>query len=310
MTKTDISHESQSTSTPPNREYRKMALFIDPTGGFAGDMFSAALISAGADEKLMINAMVLAASKIGEATISVAKTKESATRLLIDIRHDYNHLSGHMAKHLLADIFAKLNLEEKYRQFGMTALQNLIDAEIKAHKEHTFLTDHHHPHTHDEGHHHHHHHSHDHEHNHDHDHNHNHGHHHHEKAEAFLHEAQDILIDITGAAFGLQLLNTGAEVILTGPISIGGGTITFSHGTLPVPAPATENIINKFNLPTSKGPVNFELFTPTGAAILSALNPSLNTGANLETENIKTGTSRGTKDLNIPPLKITVSLQK
>ncbi len=299
MTKTDISHESQATFTPPQKEYRKVALYIDPTGGFAGDMFSAALISAGADEKLMVNAMELAASKIGDATISVAKTKESATRLFIDIRHDHNHLSGHMAKHLLADIFAELNLEERHKQFGMTALQNLIDAEIKAHKEHTFLTDHHHTHTHDVGHHHH-----------SHDHHRNHDHHHHEKAEAFLHEAQDILIDITGAAFGLQLLNTGVEVILTGPISTGGGTITFSHGTLPVPAPATENIINKFNLPTSKGPVNFELFTPTGAAILSALNPSLNTGANLETENIKTGTSRGTKDLNIPPLKISINLQK
>ncbi len=265
-----------------------MTLYIDPTGGFAGDMFSAALISAGADEKQMTGAMVLAASKIGEATVSVTKTNDKATRLLIDIQHEHNHLSGHMAKHLLEDIFEELKIEERYRQFGMSALQNLIDAEIKAHKEHTFLTDHHHPHSHEDG-----------------DHNHNHGyHHHHEKAEAYLHEAQDILIDITGAVYGLQLLKTGTEVTLINSVSTGGGTITFSHGTLPVPAPATENIINKFDIPAKKGPVDFELFTPTGAAILSALKPVLNSNVEIEAENMRTGTSRGTKDLDIPPLKV------
>jgi uncharacterized protein (DUF111 family) len=275
-----------------------MTLYIDPTGGFAGDMFSAALISAGADKELMTEAMVLAASKIGKATVAVTKTHDDATRLLISIEHDHNHLSGHKAKHLLEDIFEELKLEETYRQFGMTALQNLIDAEIKAHKEHTFLTDHHHPHSHEAG-----------DHHHSHDHSHNHGHHHHEKAEAYLHEAQDILIDITGAAFGLQLLRAGAEVILTNPVSTGGGMITFSHGTLPVPAPATENIINKFDIPAKEGPVDFELFTPTGAAILSALKPVLNSNIEIETENMRAGTSRGTKDLDIPPLKISTPLQ-
>ncbi len=283
-----------------------MTLYIDPTGGFAGDMFSAALISAGADENLMTGAMVLAASKIGEATISVTKTNDKATRLLIDIQHEHNHLSGHMAKHLLEDIFKELKIEERYRQFGMTALQNLIDAEIKAHKEHTFLTDH--PHSHEDGDYHH---SHDHDHNHEHHHHHDHSHvhHSHEKSEAYLHEAQDILIDITGAVFGLQLLKTADNVILTNPVSIGGGMITFSHGTLPVPAPATENIINKFDIPVQKGPIDFELFTPTGAAILSALKPELNSNVKPETENMRIGTSRGTKDLNIPPLKIYTLLQ-
>lgn len=298
MTQIDNSHKHQNSLFSVSENTNRV-LYIDPTGGFAGDMFSAALISAGADEKLMIKAMELAASKIGEATVSAVKTKDSATRLLIDIQHDHNHLSGHMAKHLLDDIFVELNIEERYRQIGMTALQNLIDAEIKAHKEHTFLTDHLHSHTHDHDDEHHHHHS--------HDHNHIHGHHHHhEKAEAFLHEAQDILIDITGAVYGLQLLKTGAEVILINPVGTGGGVITFSHGTLPVPAPATQNIINKFDIPANEGPVSFELFTPTGAAVLSALNPKLNSDVKLKSEDVKTGTSRGTKDLNIPPLKIHV----
>ena len=279
-----------------------MILYIDPSGGFAGDMFSAALISAGADESLMIKAMELAASKIGNANIHTTITKDNATRLLINIQHDHNHLSGHNAKHLLSDIFTELKIEDEYKQFGITALQNLIDAEIKAHKEHTFLTDHHHhTHKHGDGHHHH---------NHEHHNDHVHGHHHHETPEAFLHEAQDILIDITGAAFGLHLLKADTDVILTKPVSTGGGTITFSHGTLAVPAPATQNIINKFDIPACEGPVNFELFTPTGAAILSALNPELNSYVKTETKKIRAGISRGTKDLEIPPLKIFISQQE
>ncbi len=279
-----------------------MTIYIDPKGGIAGDMFSAVLISAGADESLMIKAMELAAGKIGKETIRTEKTHDDATRLIIDIQHDDDHLSGHNAKHLLADIFNELKIKEEYRLFGMAALQNLIDAEIKAHKEHTFLTDHHiheHEHKHDQNHHHSHH-----DHGHDH-HGHNHEHHHHnETAEAFLHEAQDILIDITGAAYGLQLLNAGTKALLTNPVNIGGGMITFSHGTLPVPAPATQNIIDKFSIPVKHGSVEFELFTPTGASIISALNVKLKTDAEFTDENIKTGTSRGTKDLDIEPLKL------
>jgi len=267
-----------------------MKLYIDPEGGFAGDMFSASLISAGADKEKVTGAMKLAASKIGKAKISVVLTHDNATRLLIKLTHNDNHLSGHSAKHLLMDIFEELGIKEKYRGFGMVALQNLIDAEIKAHKEHTFLTDHHHPHdhTHSHG-----------------DHSgHHHGHLHHHSDEAYLHEAQDILLDITGAVMGMQLLNADIRAVLTGPVSLGGGMITFSHGTLPVPAPATQNIIKRFNIPVKQGPVNFELFTPTGAAILAALFPETATDQIPENEDLITGTSRGTKDLDIPPLKV------
>ncbi len=267
-------------------------LIIDPTGGFAGDMFAAALISAGADDKEMIRAMELAASKIGKATIKTEKTIDRATRLNIEITHDQDHLPGHDAKHFIMQILRELNIKEEYMYFGMLALQNLIDAEIEAHKEHTFLTDHHH-HTHEHGHHHHYH-----------DHRgHHHHHHDHDMPEAFLHEAQDILIDITGAVYGIQLLDAEPKAILTAPVSYGGGMITFSHGTLKVPAQATQNMIDKFGLPVKDGPVEVELFTPTGAAILTALSPVM-TNEKLNDSSLIKGTSRGTKDLDIPPLKV------
>ncbi|MCU4174762.1 nickel insertion protein [Carboxylicivirga sp. N1Y90] len=261
-----------------------MQLYIDPKGGMAGDMFAAALISAGADEKLMVEAMLLAANKIGKASIKTSLTHDSAHRLHIEIEHHHGHLSGHKAYHLLEDIFAELKIEERYQAFGFRALKALVEAEIKAHKENTFLTDHIHAH-----HHHHHNESADHD-------------HHHEKEDAYLHEAQDILIDITGAVYGLQLLNASTEARLTNPVSLGGGHITFSHGHLPVPAPATKIIFDKNNLPGDLGPLDVELCTPTGAAILAGLEAKK--VSEFPTSFTKEGTSRGGKDFEIPPLKL------
>ncbi|HXK59980.1 MAG TPA: LarC family nickel insertion protein, partial [Acidobacteriota bacterium] len=53
------------------------------------------------------------------------------------------------------------------------------------------------------------------------------------------------------------------------PINLGGGTVTFSHGTWPVPAPATAELVRGF--PTLLGTVQAELTTPTGAAIVTTL---------------------------------------
>ncbi|MBR8537021.1 DUF111 family protein [Carboxylicivirga sediminis] len=259
-----------------------MQLLIDATGGIAGDMFAAALISAGANEEQMLHAMRLAAEKIGKASISTSLTHDGAHRLHIDISHNHGHLSGHKAYHLLEDIFEELGITETYRQFGFKALDVLVKAEIKAHKENSFLTDHIHAHHH---------------------HHHNDTDHHHEHHEdAYLHEAQDILIDITGAVMGLQLLSAPTSASLLNPVSFGGGHITFSHGHLPVPAPATKIIFDTYKMPGSMGPIEKELCTPTGSALLAALDAQLSAhnGAPI----IKEGTSRGGKDFPIPPLKI------
>jgi len=264
-----------------------MKLYIDPTGGMAGDMFAAALISAGADKSQMIAAMLQAAEKLGPASISDSLTHDGAMRLHMKVDHKHGHLSGHDAWHLLDDLFKDLNITDPYRSFGFKALEVLVNAEIKAHKENTFLTDHIHAH------------------NHGHDHQ-SEGHSHtHHKEEAFLHEAQDILIDITGAAMGLQLLNAPVKAHLLAQVSLGGGHITFSHGHLPVPAPATKNIFETFQLPGVAGPVETELCTPTGSAILAAVEATI--GETEKNPIITEGISRGGKDLPIPPLKIMLS---
>jgi pyridinium-3,5-bisthiocarboxylic acid mononucleotide nickel chelatase len=79
--------------------------------------------------------------------------------------------------------------------------------------------------------------------------------------------AVDSIIDIVGAAICFNALNVEAVHVST--VELGGGFVNCDHGKLPVPAPATAEIIK--GLPVKKGGVDFEATTPTGAAILSAL---------------------------------------
>ncbi len=89
--------------------------------------------------------------------------------------------------------------------------------------------------------------------------------HSHTGEEAILHEAQDILLDVIGAAKALESLDILPESVLClTPVSIGGGVVKCSHGTLAVPAPATASILKRAKIPHVFGPVNVELLTPTG----------------------------------------------
>lgn len=81
--------------------------------------------------------------------------------------------------------------------------------------------------------------------------------------------AIDSIVDIVGTAFCLDLL--GIEAIYSSPIKLGsGGTIDTQHGTMPVPAPATMEILKGY--PAILTDIPYELTTPTGAAIICALS--------------------------------------
>ncbi|RMD98858.1 MAG: nickel pincer cofactor biosynthesis protein LarC [Calditrichaeota bacterium] len=79
--------------------------------------------------------------------------------------------------------------------------------------------------------------------------------------------ALDSIIDIIGAAVAYDYLNL--EAAYTSVISLGGGFSKCAHGTFPVPAPATSLLLQNFRV--RRGPVEKELVTPTGAAILATL---------------------------------------
>lgn len=89
-------------------------------------------------------------------------------------------------------------------------------------------------------------------------------------ASAHFHEvgADDAIADVTGAC--TALLTLAVDEVATGPVSLGGGTVRTSHGTYPVPAPATLAILREGGLRVQYGTADDgELCTPTGAALLS-----------------------------------------
>lgn len=89
-----------------------------------------------------------------------------------------------------------------------------------------------------------------------------------------FHEASsiDTLIDIVGIAIALDDLALFSEKIICMPISVGGGTVKFSHGIMSNPASAVLEILKNSGLLIQGGQVKDELTTPTGACILVNLS--------------------------------------
>ena len=102
--------------------------------------------------------------------------------------------------------------------------------------------------------------------------------------------AVDSIVDIVGACIGFELL--GVVAILASPLNVGTGSVQAAHGTLPVPAPATAELLK--GIPIYTNHIEGELVTPTGAAILSTLAESFGGFPLFEIETI--GYGAGTRD--------------
>jgi uncharacterized protein (TIGR00299 family) protein len=76
--------------------------------------------------------------------------------------------------------------------------------------------------------------------------------------------AVDAIVDVAGAAIGLARL--GIDRVTASPVALGEGTVETQHGRLPLPAPATFELLR--GIPTVPAHVRWETVTPTGAAIL------------------------------------------
>jgi uncharacterized protein (TIGR00299 family) protein len=79
--------------------------------------------------------------------------------------------------------------------------------------------------------------------------------------------AVDSIVDNVGAVIGLELL--GITRVMASAINVGSGTVTTAHGLLPIPAPATTELLA--GIPFYQSSTPFELTTPTGAVIISTL---------------------------------------
>jgi len=107
--------------------------------------------------------------------------------------------------------------------------------------------------------------------------------------------AVDSIVDIVGSVIGISVL--GIERIYSSPLPLGEGFVRSAHGIIPVPAPATLELLK--GIPTRQTEVQSELVTPTGAAIISTLAEGF--GSMPEMVIDKIGYGAGAKDLTEQP---------
>ncbi len=108
--------------------------------------------------------------------------------------------------------------------------------------------------------------------------------------------ALDAIVDIVGTVVGLELLGIGK--ISSSPIVTGYGFVDCEHGKMPVPAPATAELLK--DVPSYAGEISKELTTPTGAAIITTLGTFFGARPQMKIERV--GYGAGTRDLEIPNL--------
>ncbi len=110
--------------------------------------------------------------------------------------------------------------------------------------------------------------------------------------EVHFHEvgALDAVADVTGVCLALHLIE--ADTIAASPVHVGSGQVRCAHGVMPVPAPATANLLQ--GIPCYGGEIRGELCTPTGAALLAHFAASF--GPQPLMAPLKTGVGVGKKE--------------
>jgi uncharacterized protein (TIGR00299 family) protein len=109
--------------------------------------------------------------------------------------------------------------------------------------------------------------------------------------------AVDAIVDVAGACAGFAALGLGR--LHVSPIALGGGQVNAAHGALPVPGPAVLELLKDSNLVAYGGPVDVELATPTGVAILAELAAGSGPMPSMSVEAI--GVGLGGRDLGEQP---------
>ena len=107
--------------------------------------------------------------------------------------------------------------------------------------------------------------------------------------------AVDAIVDIVCAAVGAEAL--GVDEIICSSLNVGGGTVNCAHGTFPVPAPATVELLK--DAPVYSSGIQMELVTPTGAAIVKTLAKRFGAFPELKIE--KSAYGAGSRDFHGRP---------
>lgn len=116
--------------------------------------------------------------------------------------------------------------------------------------------------------------------------------------EIHFHEvgAVDSILDIVGTAICLNELEI--DRVISSPLHTGTGFVHCQHGLIPVPVPATLEILKEENIPFYSTGIKKELVTPTGAAIVAGIVDEFGPMPNMEAKAV--GYGAGTRDLEIP----------
>ena len=242
-------------------------LHIDAlNSGASGDMLLAALLKLAPNpEDILRNLIELkdylpGVKKLNIELIEIERHGILVNQLKIDLIENKDHRSAKQMQQSLQNFLDAKSFSKSAREYAINVLETLILAETEVHGK--------------------------------------------AMDKIHLHELSsvDTLIDILGTTMALEqlnLLDSNAKILCT-ELPVGGGTIKGAHGLLPVPAPATTNILKKSNLIIIKGPIKSELVTPTGASLLTNLNPN-NSNLKLSLEKVaySTGQKRFDDFLNI-----------
>ncbi|MFX1365263.1 MAG: nickel pincer cofactor biosynthesis protein LarC [Promethearchaeota archaeon] len=215
-------------------------LYIDMNNsGISGDMFLSSLLGLIPEsEALLIKLEDLKNYLPGviKLKIDLVNTERSGiqlNQLKIEIKENKEHRNAKILKRSLNNFLEGIEISNNASLYAKNVLNTLIQAESKVHGK---LTE-----------------------------------------NIHLHELSsvDTLIDISGVAITLDKIKAFEKdfQIFCSKIPLGGGTVDTKHGTLAIPAPATIKILQNSNLITFGGPIDSELVTPTGAALISNLDP-------------------------------------
>ena len=218
-------------------------LYIDlQNSGISGDIFLAVLLELTPEpDKILkdLEKLKNILPGVSKLEIKLLKTEINGiqiNKLKIDIKETKDHRTATILQKSLDDYLKNTNISDSAKAYANKVLESLILAEADVHGELT--------------------------------------------KNIHLHELSsvDTLIDIIGVTTALDEINgfNNKDLrIYCSKIPLGGGTITTKHGILAVPAPATLKILEKSNLITYGGPIDSELTTPTGAALLANLEPQV-----------------------------------
>lgn len=223
----------------------RRVLYLEPTGGIAGDMFLAAALDAGVP-RAELEAQLHSLAVPGWRLVVTRQERHAIAGTHVHVELDAPEDHPHRGYQDIAALIRASGLPERAKERALHVFRLIGEVEAKVHGTTLDLI-----HFHEVG-------------------------------------AVDSIVDICGAAVALELL--GAPEVFTAPPPLGSGTVRIAHGVVPVPVPATLELLKDV-------PVRFEgvgeLTTPTGAALLKAF-ASFTPPPELSVERI--GYGLGTKD--------------